>query len=228
MQYHIQTTPIWDAFSADCDCPMCKLYERVQARLVKQYVDDAVMEPSARLRVNARGFCPAHSAKLYGGGNKLGVALQFHTRTEHVVGKITDPKNAAQAKKLAAALDKELSTCVICDEADEVMERYAYTVAEMFANEKDFPDLLKKSNGFCLPHFSLLLKYASHAGKFQGDYLKTLCSRQRDGMRRLGGELDRFTKRFDYRSTDKQHGGNDDALGRAINKLEGGGTIENV
>ena len=225
MQYHIQTTPIWDAFRSDCDCPMCKLYDRVQSRLVKQYVDEAVMEPSARIKVNARGFCPRHSALLFGGGNKLGVALQFHTRSEHVIGKITEVKNAKAAKKLAEKLDGELSTCVICDEAAEVMERYAYTVAEMFLNESEFPEVLKNTNGFCLPHFSLLLKYASHAGKTQEEYLRVHVARQRDGIKKLCGELDRFTRRFDYRSTDKQPGNNNDALARAINKLEGGETV---
>lgn len=226
MQYHIQTAPIWDAFRSECDCPMCRLYERVQHRLIKQYVNDAVMEPSSRIKVNARGFCPRHSALLYDGGNKLGVALQFDTRTDHVIDEITDAKNAKSAKKLADKLDRELSTCVICDEANEVMERYAYTVAEMFLNERDFPEILKNTNGFCLPHFTLLLRYASHAGKTQEEYLRVLAARQRDGMRKLCGELERFTRRFDYRSADKQSAGNNDALARAINKLEGGGTIK--
>lgn len=226
MQYHIQTTPIWDAFRSDCDCPMCALYSRIQSRLVKQYADEAVMEPSARIKVNARGFCPRHSAMLYDGGNKLGVALQFHTRSEHVIGKIADVKNAKAAKKLADKLDGELSSCVICDEAAEVMERYAYTVAEMFLNEKEFPGVLKETNGFCLPHFNLLLRYASHAGKAGEEYLRVLVARQRDGMKRLCNELERFTRRFDYRSSDKQSGTNNDALARAINKLEGGETVK--
>ena len=106
------------------------------------------------------------------------------------------------------------------------MERYAYTVAEMFLNEKEFPGVLKETNGFCLPHYNLLLRYASHAGKAGEEYLRVLVARQRDGMKRLCNELERFTRRFDYRSSDKQSGTNNDALARAINKLEGGETVK--
>lgn len=221
MQYHIQTTPIWDAFKEPCDCPVCKLYERVENRLLKQYLEEAVMEPDYRVKVNKRGFCSNHLRKLYTGGNKLGLALQVHTRTDNIIAHIPTVSNARAAKRLADKLEKGLETCVICDEADEVMERYAYTIAEMYANEPEFPALFDKTNGFCLPHFILLLRYVNHAGKKAEAYVKSLCRRQTDGMRKLTNELERFTRRFDYRSTDKVAHGNNDALSRAINKIKG-------
>lgn len=72
MQYHIQTSPIWDAFRENDGCPMCRLYERAESRLIKQYLDEAVMEPEYRIKVNKRGFCSDHLKKLYAGGNKPG------------------------------------------------------------------------------------------------------------------------------------------------------------
>ena len=221
MRYHIQTTPIWDAFKEPCDCPMCKLYDRVNDRIVKQYLDEAVMEPDYRIKVNKYGFCSKHLQELFLGGNKLGLALQVNTRTDAVIDSIVTVKNAGQAKKLAEKLNKTMDTCVICQEVDEIMERYAYTVAEMYLHEEEFPAIFDKINGFCMPHFTLLLKFLSHAGKKQAQYGEALTRKQTEGMKKLNGEVERFTRRFDYRSTDKFAHGNDSALERAINKLKG-------
>ena len=107
MQYHIQTTPVWDAFRKKDGCPICLLYERIENRLVKQYLGEAVMEPDYRIKVNKRGFCTRHLLKLYDGGNKLGLALQLNTRTENVIENIPSVSNAKQAKKLAEKLEAE-------------------------------------------------------------------------------------------------------------------------
>lgn len=221
MQYHIQTAPIWDAFKENDGCPLCKLYARTESRLVKQYLGEAVMEPDYRVRVNERGFCDKHLVKLYDGNNKLGLALQLHTRTEHIIKCIDVPCNAKQARKLADRLEKTANTCVICDEVDEVMNRYYYTVAQMYLAEAAFPEVFAASYGFCMPHFIELLKMVSYAGKKQEAYASALTRKQIDTLRKNDADLERFTKRFDYRSTDKFSGGTDDAIAVAINKLKG-------
>ena len=220
MQYHIQTTPIWDAFKSNCDCPLCALYERVEQRLITRYLEDAVMEPSARVKVNKRGFCADHLKKLFVGGNKLGLSLQVNTRSEFILDEITEFKNGSGAKKLSQKLLKGMDTCIICDEANDVMDRYAYTIAEMFLNEPEFEKIFSKSKGFCLPHFALLLKFVSRAGKAQNAYAQALYKVQVEGMRKSNDELERFSRRFDYNSTDKQSQTND-ALLASINKLKG-------
>lgn len=221
MQYHIQTAPIWDAFKENDGCPLCKLYARTESRLVKQYLGEAVMEPDYRVRVNERGFCDKHLVKLYDGNNKLGLALQLHTRTEHIIKCIDVLCNAKQARKLADRLEKTANTCVICDEVDEVMNRYYYTVAQMYLAEAAFPEVFAASYGFCMPHFTELLKMVSYAGKKQETYAAALTRKQIDTLRKNDADLERFTKRFDYRSTDKFSGGTDDAIAVAINKLKG-------
>lgn len=221
MQYHIQTAPIWDAFRTSDGCPICKLYETVQARIVKQYVGEAVMEPEFRIKVNKRGFCAHHLGMLFDGGNKLGVALQVHTRTDHILGEIDDISGASGAKKLAARLNKTMDTCVICDEADEIMDRYCEAVAMMFFFEPEFPALFRSSNGFCMPHFTALLNFVGRAGKAEKAYAAALTAKQRETLRKLNSSLERFTNRFDYRSTDKFSGATDDALKNSINALKG-------
>lgn len=221
MQYHIQTTPVWDAFRQKDGCPICLLYERIENRLVKQYLGEAVMEPDYRIKVNKRGFCTRHLLKLYDGGNKLGLALQINTRTENIIENIGTTANAKQATKLAEKLDKTLDTCVICDEAEEIMTRYCYTVAQMFGAEAEFPKVFSESSGFCMPHFVRLLQYVSYAGKSAERYAAALTAKQLETLKKTNSDLERFTKRFDYNSADKFSGTTDDAIKNSINKLKG-------
>ena len=221
MQYHIQTTPVWDAFRQKDGCPICLLYERIENRLVKQYLGEAVMEPDYRIKVNKRGFCTRHLLKLYDGGNKLGLALQINTRTENIIENIGTTANAKQAKKLAEKLDKTLDTCVICDEAEEIMTRYCYTVAQMFGAEAEFPKVFSESSGFCMPHFVRLLQYVSYAGKSAERYAAALTAKQLETLKKTNSDLERFTKRFDYNSADKFSGTTDDEIKNSIKNLKG-------
>ena len=221
MQYHIQTTPIWDSFKSDCDCPMCQLYKATEQRLIKQYLGEAVMEPDYRVRVNARGFCDRHFLALYNGDNKLGTALQACTRTEYVEQSIKQITKVRQAKALADELATNLNTCVICDTADEIMNRYAYTIAQMYDNEAEFPALFLKSKGFCMPHFVELLRHVQMAGKSAEKYLVTLIAIQKRSLRKTASDLEKFTQKFDYRNAGNVSTQYDDALPKAIRKLKG-------
>ena len=221
MQYHIQTTPIWDSFKSDCDCPICALYKTTEQRLVKQYLGEAVMEPDYRVRVNKRGFCDRHLLALYNGDNKLGTALQVCTRTEYVEQSIQNITKAKQASGLAEDLAETLNTCVICDTADEIMYRYTYTVAQMYDNEPEFPELFSASKGFCMPHFVDLLRHVKMAGKSADKYLAALIAVQKRSLNRTVSDLEKFTQKFDYRNAGSISDKYDNALPKAIKKLKG-------
>ena len=220
MQYHIQTTPIWDAFRSGCECPLCAIYLRTAERLVATYLNEAVMEPDERVAVNKRGFCERHLNRLYAGRNKLGLALQLHTRSCKLLDDMQRIGNAKAAKKEAERLRKSLSTCVICDTADEMMERYAYTVAEMYRQESEFPALFAASNGFCLRHYALLLDYVSHAKSAAESYAKALYDLERTRLSEVSSDLRAFADQYDYRAS-RAAGSAKDALPKMIRKLLG-------
>ncbi|MBO5224242.1 MAG: hypothetical protein J6C23_07005 [Clostridia bacterium] len=221
MQYHIQTTPVWDAFKSNCDCAMCELEKRINERLIRQYTDEAVMIPEFRQRVNRYGFCSTHSKMLFNGGNKLGVALQMMTRTEALEKKLPYLDKVKKAKGCAKDLENEIKSCVICQSLDDSMERYAYTIGQMYLNEREFPDLFEKCNGFCMPHYLLLLQNAHKAGKGADMYSMSLSIVQKRALEKACNELEKFTSKFDYRSTNKSSSDGNDALPKAINRLRG-------
>lgn len=221
MQYHIQTGPIWEAFKSECDCPLCRLYKTASDRLVLQYLDEAVMEPAYRVKVNKRGFCRTHIKQLFEGKNKLGLALQLHTRTQAVIDQMRVCDTAKQAKAQAELLAKNLDTCVICDTVDEMMERYAYTVAQMYSAEAEFPEVFKNSNGFCMPHYILLLRQSGKAGRAEKDYVSTLSGLQLSTLAKINNNTERFTQKFDYRNNGSGGVPDPDTVPNAIQKLKG-------
>lgn len=221
MQYHIQTTPIWDAFKSDCECPLCKIYTTTSERLVLQYLNEAVMEPEFRVKVNKRGFCSKHILDLYNGKNKLGLALQLNTRTEKIKELITNVKDYKQALKQAKILSDSLETCVICDTISDMMTRYAQTIAMMFVQEKEFPTLFNKTKGFCIPHYVLLLENSDKAGKLVESFLTNLVTLQRDNLTRINRDTELFTNQFDYRNSGSTTIAGNTTIPSAINKLKG-------
>ncbi len=221
MQYHIQTGPIWEVFQSDCDCPLCEIFAKCEERQVSQYLNEAVMEPEARIEVNKYGFCTEHLRKLFAGKNKLGLALQLHTRMQTVRSDVLPAASYKQAVKQAETLEKTMDTCVICRYLEDLMERYAYTVAQMFAYEPEFKTVFAKSNGLCMPHYALLLRQSKGAGAQVKAYLSELFYLQNRTLDRRLNELDRFTQMFDYRNAGSAVKPDPETIPTAIRKLKG-------
>lgn len=221
MQYHIQTDPIWEAFKSDCDCPLCEIYHKCSSRLVDQYLNEAVMEPEYRVDVNKYGFCTEHLRLLFAGKNKLGLSLQLRTRIAEVRSHILPCASPSAARKQAEQLRKTMDTCVICRSVDEMMQRYAYTVAQMYACEPEFRTVLQTCNGFCMPHYAMLLKYAGKAGSAAKAYASELVCVQNRALDRVGNDLDRFASMFDYRNAGSAVRPDPETVPNAIRKLRG-------
>ncbi len=199
MQYHIQTAPIWDAYKSD-GCPLCALFSAREDRLVKQYLSDNVMDPDFRTASNSVGFCPEHIRMMCNGQNKLGLALQLETRAGYLGGLIkVPPADKKSARKTAECLKNHIG-CVICSTLDEVMPRYYMTVAQMFDNESEFPELFSSAK-HCVKHVSELYAAAEYAGKSTASYLAALTESFKRDMNSIEKRLRAFADCFDHNST---------------------------
>ena len=85
MKYHIDTIPVWDAYKAGHDCPMCALRDDNEGQLVELFLGESVMEPDRRVEVNAKGFCARHLQMMFTAGNRLGLALMCHTHLKETI-----------------------------------------------------------------------------------------------------------------------------------------------
>ncbi len=200
MQYQIQTAPLWEAYRDGDGCPLCKIFLNKQTRLVKSYLDENVMDPDFRERSNAVGFCSQHIRMMYAGENKLGLALQLETRAEYLANLIkAAPRDKKSAKKTAAALEAH-NGCVICSELDDFMPRYYMTVASMFDNEAEFPELFAAAK-HCLKHATMLFDASEYAGKSVARYLSVLTEGLKTNLENTKTDLRRFADCFDHKSS---------------------------
>ena len=220
MNYKIHTVPIIDAYKTDCECPLCEIERALEQKLIGDYLNEAVMVPEYRVQVNKKGFCTKHFAMLEAGDNICGVALQAQTRMQTVVSELKKPTDAKKAAKEAARLRSALSTCVICEEIDEIMERYYRTTVELFSREAGFELLFRRSKGHCLRHYAALAEASKYAGKRATTFLDVLYDLQIAAYARLESELQGFIDKFDSRKcNDRPWGNSKDAVPRVIQKI---------
>lgn len=227
MRYHIDTIPVWDAYKADSECPLCDLRAKSEQSYLENFLGASVMEPDVRVEVNAKGFCASHFSKMIGMKNRLGLALMTHTHLQATIKGLSAPaaqKAGLFAKKTAYSADGHPDdTCVLCERLDNTMDRYLYTVLYLWKTDADFQRAFSGSKGVCLPHYQALCCMAlreldAARAKAFVDFLYAL---QKENMERIEKELSWFTLKFDYRNADKPWGDSKDSLERAINKLRG-------
>ena len=222
MTYHIDTGLIWEVFKKDTECPLCEIKKVVEEQYLHEFLNDAVMEDNTRIAVGKKGFCGDHLAKLMARPNKLSVALQLRTRLEKTEDLFLPLSSTKQASKKAKEIRDSLSTCIICDYVNESMVKYFKTIAQMYNNEPEFRETLKKCKGFCLSHYADLLDYSSHAGLFIAkEYVGVLSKVQKVNICRLDGDLKAFCDKHDYRNALKPLGNAQFALKNTSDKLHG-------
>ena len=105
MHYHIGNMLILQEFNGGDGCPLCRIRNILEKRLVEQYLNEAVMEDSQRQAVNERGFCMHHTQMMHARQNKLSLALQYVTRLTTLKGKLEITADKKIGKKMADAME---------------------------------------------------------------------------------------------------------------------------
>ena len=223
MKQHIDTAPIWAAYRAPSECPLCVLEQESERGYVETFLGGSVMEPAVRMEVNEKGFCGAHFRMLYEAGNRLGLALMAHTHLKETIKKL-EQRPVKRARLLGRAPDappSHASGCILCDRLNNLMARYEDTLLVMWAQEPAFREAFESSNGLCVRHFEHLADRASSelSGRDAQAFLSKLTQITLENLRRVEQDLEWFTLKFDYRNQDKPWGNSRDAVERTLNKL---------
>ena len=240
MKYTLDTIPVLDVYKTDCECPLCRLRINCEDQYVDSMLGAAYMEPDWREKTNETGFCTRHFSLMFDRRNRLGLALMTHTHMIEVIsslekiltdGQIPQRGGLLSALRGSAKADcgapqrirARIGGCVICEQIDGAIERYAYTIAQLVFTNREFRALLKKSKGFCLPHLALVLELADKTldAKQAAEFKKLVSELALRNLHRVADELEWFTLKFDYRNADKPWGNSRDAVERGINKLMG-------
>lgn len=246
MKEKIYTIPLMDAFHANDECPFCFIERNLEQHALDFVLGQGAsyMEDDIRAETDKMGFCRDHYKKMFHYGNRLGTGLilttHFKKKNEELQQQIKmfSPKKASmlghfkKAKlnpdnpqtSLGTWVKEQNNSCYICDYSKNTYARYLDTFFELYRKNKEFQELFKNSNGFCLPHFGDLVETAEEllSDKEKAEFYPQLFSLMTENLQRVTDDLAWFCDKFDYKNKDADWKNSKDAIQRGIQKSAGG------
>ena len=232
MKEKIYTIPLSDAFSEGGECPFCTLEKKLETEQVSYALGASMMEPDSRIISNEKGYCRRHFEQMSREGKALSLGLVLDTHLNVLIEVLEKAAEMPKTKSglfkkntetdpVIEILEKNEASCLICDKLHHTLEKFAEVFWYLYKNEADFKEKVLSCQGFCLPHFQLLLECADHelSGKTLEDAKHEVIQLELRNLKRINDEVNWFTKKFDYRNQDKPWGNSKDAPQRAMEKL---------
>lgn len=224
MRDSITSIPVSEVFEPKEGCPICRMRDTLERRVVEYITGAAMMEPDVRAETNKQGFCITHYRQLLRQHNRLGVALMLESHLDHTDKTVFAglPLVGKRSGRQARSAEKNTATCFVCQQVDWGMERMLATVCRLYGTEREFRELFAAQESVCLPHFSVLADAAAGMEKrWQGEFLKTASVLCRKNLQDLRADVHHFTEMYDYRNTgeDADWGTSRDSIERSITWL---------
>ena len=231
MAEQLYTIPVDDAFTTDCECPICEMNRQLERNAIDYTMGPSYMEDDNRAMTDEQGFCAHHVRMLYAEKNRLGLALMLKTHTDKTIrdlkalstGKpvVSGGLFKKQASSSVSDYIKRLEdSCFICNRMKETSMRYIDTIFHLWKKEPEFRKKFANCKGFCTYHYGILydegsVKLPKDAyAEFQEILNKTYFA----GMERVNGDIGWFIDKFDYRFKDEPWKNAKDSLPRGIIK----------
>lgn len=208
MRDDICTIPVSEVFEQRDGCPICRMRDTIEERILDYILGDAMMEPDVRIETNRKGFCPEHFDKMMNRRGRLQLALMLQTHIDEVNKGIfskrlfnSDHKKREKAKKIS-------DSCFVCEKIEWGLSRMIDTVYRCYENERDFRKLFDEQPMFCLPHFERLASGADRRSlkSYGGEFLKNLSRITGDYSKTLYDDISSYCAMYDYRSSKNAEG----------------------
>ena len=90
MRQDICTIPVSEIFEVNDGCPICRMRETVEKRIVDYIMGAAMMEPDVRIETNKLGFCERHFDMMLNTRGRLQLALILESHIDEIGKKIFD------------------------------------------------------------------------------------------------------------------------------------------
>ncbi len=224
MRNDITSIPVSEVFEPRDGCPICRMRDRLEERVVEYITGAAMMEPDVREDTNKQGFCITHYRQMLKRRNRLSVALMLESHLAETEKKVFAglPLVGKRTTKQVRAAEKAAESCFVCSQVEWGMERMLATVCRLYEQQKDFRTLFSEQEYLCLPHFSRLAIPAGGMDKrWQQEFLKAASALSRKYITELRHDVHHFTEMFDYRNNgeDADWGNAKDSIERAVEYL---------
>ncbi|MCM1025364.1 MAG: DUF6062 family protein [Roseburia sp.] len=242
MKEQLYTIPLNDAVNAGDECPFCYIERSIEQDLLDFVLGSSAsyMEADVREITDKAGFCRAHFQKMFDYGNTLGNAWILKTHYLRMIGEMKKefsgfkPQRLSLKDKLKKSVDsgnaigvwvrEKEASCYICNQFKDTYERYMDTFFCLWKQDPDFVEKIKKSKGFCLPHFGDLCQASDSRlnDREKEDFYRCLLPLMEQNMERLSEDVAWLVEKFDYRNRDADWKNSKDAIQRGMQKLKGG------
>lgn len=202
MRDDICTIPVSEVFEVNDGCPICRMRDTIEERIIEYILGDAMMEPDVRIETNKVGFCEWHYDKMMSRRGRLQLALMLETHIDEINKNIFNKnifKSSLSRGKKAATVSE---TCFVCDKIEYGISRMINTIYRCYENEKDFRDMFNNQDMFCLPHYERLITGADKhiLRSYHGEFTKNLTRITGDYSKKLHEQLTDYVKIYDYRT----------------------------
>lgn len=224
MRDDICTIPVSEVFEKNDGCPICRMRDTIEERMIDYILGDAMMEPDVRIETNKVGFCEYHYGKMMSRRGRLQLALMLQTHINEINEGIFKKKLFNSDSKREQSAKKVSDSCFICSKIEWGMSRLIETVYRCYENERDFRDMFNNQSVFCLPHYERLLSGASKKNmrSYGGEFADNLNRITSEYSKKLYADLSKYCTMYDYRSRENTDWGDSrDAVERTVAFLNG-------
>lgn len=209
MKESIYKTPINEAFSSECHCPLCAIYKKLETDLTEASVGPAMMEPDRRIETNEKGFCKTHIEQMLLKKQvlPLSLVLQSHIRQQidtvfkmQSKPKLFSKSKKGTAQKISQYIDSVNNSCHICTTLEKQMKRYAENIVYMWKKDQHFKTTFSDKS-FCVNHLRLLLDTAINdlsENDFNSFY-DVIMDNAKKSYEKTYNDITDFVNSFDYR-----------------------------
>ena len=231
----IYTIPINEAFEkgmeqGGCDCPICKLFDKLERKEVEMTLGPSMMEPTTRMITNEKGFCTEHFRMLQEQNNSLSLALvlESHLATlkEKMDGNFLTNLLGGKYRNHIKAAKTAGNSCFICERLEPHYNRMIENTVLLYAYDPQFKVKFKAQKYFCLPHYQLLMECAKKKLDKQkySDFFEDISEVESRYFEKIIKDVSWYCKKFDYRYDNEPWYDSKDAVDRAIRFLSSGVT----
>lgn len=202
MRDDICTIPVSEVFEVDDGCPICRMRDTIEERIIDYIMGDAMMEPDVRIETNKVGFCEKHYADMMSHRGRLQLALMLQTHIDEINKNIFTKNIFTSSNKRGEKAAKVSETCFICDKIEYGLSRMIDTVYRCYEREKDFRELFNSQSMFCLPHYERLISGIDKRNmrSYGSDFAKNLTRITGEYSKNLYDLLSEYCTIYDYRA----------------------------
>lgn len=218
----ICSIPVNEVFEVKDGCPICRMHDTLEDRMLSFILGDAMMEPDVRIETNRQGFCGRHSLMMLERRNRLALALMLESRLKTVEEAARRAAGGRPVKKRGSAAP-QAESCYVCGKTDAALDGLITTFFHLWKKEEEFRENVKAQPLVCLPHYLLLLDRAGSAldKKEYPVFGAALTDVLLRGLLPLEEDVTGFCRMFDYRNNGAEWGTKKDAPERAVAFLTG-------